>query len=242
MPATFTSFSPLYQQIKDLLMTSLQSGEWKPGDLIPSEMDLAARFQVSQGTVRKAIDSLAADNLLTRRQGKGTYVASHQEINKEYRFLRLVSDANAPLVLQNQFLSCKSVKALSWIARALKIQTGDSVIQIERIQLAQGKPIVLEEIWLLSSRFKGISLDELNRWPTSLYAFFESEFSTHMVRAEEKIKAIEADLHVSSRLGISQGTALLQVERLSFTYGNKPVELRLAKYHTSQQHYANLLS
>jgi GntR family transcriptional regulator len=116
------------------------------------------------------------------------------------------------------------------------------VIQIERIQLAQGKPIVLEEIWLLSSRFKGISLDQLNRWPASLYAFFESEFSTHMVRAEEKIKAIEADLHVSSRLGVSQGTALLQVERLSFTYGNKPVELRLAKYHTSQQHYANLLS
>jgi len=71
------AFSPLYQQIKTLLVRSLQAGEWKPGEAIPSEMDLAARFKVSQGTVRKAIDELAAENLLVRRQGKGTFVATH---------------------------------------------------------------------------------------------------------------------------------------------------------------------
>jgi len=71
------AFSPLYQQIKVLILQSLQSGEWKPGDVIPSEMDLAARFRVSQGTVRKAIDELAAENLVVRRQGKGTFVATH---------------------------------------------------------------------------------------------------------------------------------------------------------------------
>jgi len=64
------SFSPLYQQIKVLLMRSLQAGEWKPGEAIPSEMELAARFRVSQGTVRKAIDEMAAENLLLRRQGE----------------------------------------------------------------------------------------------------------------------------------------------------------------------------
>ena len=69
------SFSPLYQQIKALITQRLQSGEWKPGELIPSEVELAARFKVSQGTVRKAIDDLAASNLLVRRQGKGTFVA-----------------------------------------------------------------------------------------------------------------------------------------------------------------------
>jgi GntR family transcriptional regulator len=68
------AFSPLYQQIKSLILKSLQDGEWKPGDLIPSELELAARYRVSQGTVRKAIDELAADNLLVRRQGKGTFV------------------------------------------------------------------------------------------------------------------------------------------------------------------------
>lgn len=66
------TFSPLYQQIKGLITQSLQSGEWKPGEMIPSEVELANRFKVSQGTVRKAIDELAAENLAVRRQGKGT--------------------------------------------------------------------------------------------------------------------------------------------------------------------------
>ncbi|MDZ4125072.1 MAG: GntR family transcriptional regulator, partial [Hydrogenophaga sp.] len=86
------AFSPLYQQIKTLILRSLQAGEWKPGDMIPSEFDLAARFRVSQGTVRKAIDELATDNLLVRRQGKGTYVATHAEQHTQYRFLRLLPD------------------------------------------------------------------------------------------------------------------------------------------------------
>src|SRR6188472_1574403 len=69
LPAT-PAFSPLYQQIKGLILQSLQAGEWKPGEAIPSEMDLAARFRVSQGTVRKAIDELASEHILMRRQGK----------------------------------------------------------------------------------------------------------------------------------------------------------------------------
>src|ERR1700752_1364219 len=86
------AFSPLYQQIKGLILQSLQAGEWKPGEAIPSEMDLAARYRVSQGTVRKAIDEIAAENLVVRRQGKGTFVATHAEQHVQYRFLRLVPD------------------------------------------------------------------------------------------------------------------------------------------------------
>ena len=70
---------PLYLQIKALILRSLQAGEWRPGEAIPSEIELAARFGVCQGTVRKAIDELAADNLVVRRQGKGTFVATHAE-------------------------------------------------------------------------------------------------------------------------------------------------------------------
>ena len=72
------SFSPLYEQIKAMILASLQASEWLPGMAIPSEMELAARYAVSQGTVRKAIDELAAQNLLVRRQGKGTFVATPQ--------------------------------------------------------------------------------------------------------------------------------------------------------------------
>src|SRR3954464_8980664 len=87
------SFRPLYEQIKILLTQSLVAGEWKPGEAIPSEMELASRFNVSQGTVRKAIDELASEHILMRRQGKGTFVASHNEPSYRYRFLRVTTDA-----------------------------------------------------------------------------------------------------------------------------------------------------
>jgi GntR family transcriptional regulator len=89
-PATAPSFSPLYLQIKGLLEKSLEAREWRPGETIPSEIELASRYGVSQGTVRKAIDALAADNLVVRRQGKGTFVATHtEERSSLFRFLRI---------------------------------------------------------------------------------------------------------------------------------------------------------
>ena len=71
--ASSPTFSPLYRQIKSLLLQRLESGEWRPGEAIPSESELATRFNVSQGTVRKAIDEMAAENLLIRRQGQGHF-------------------------------------------------------------------------------------------------------------------------------------------------------------------------
>ena len=101
------AFSPLYQQIKALIMRGLQGGEWKPGEAIPSELELAARFKVSQGTVRKAIDELATENLLVRRQGKGTFVATHAEQSTQYRFLRLMPDDGGPGTRQRRLLECR---------------------------------------------------------------------------------------------------------------------------------------
>ncbi|HMX17596.1 MAG TPA: GntR family transcriptional regulator, partial [Rhodocyclaceae bacterium] len=84
------TFSPLYRQIKSLILQALEAGEWRPGEAIPSETELAGRFSVSQGTVRKAIDEMASENLLVRRQGKGTFVATHSDPRAFFRFLRLV--------------------------------------------------------------------------------------------------------------------------------------------------------
>ena len=129
------AFSPLYQQIKGLLLQSLQSGEWKPGESIPSEMDLAARFRVSQGTVRKAIDELASENLLVRRQGKGTFVATHAEQQVQYRFLKLMpdrGDAATEGPAERRIIDCRSSRASAEVARALGLRSGESVIQARR--------------------------------------------------------------------------------------------------------------
>jgi GntR family transcriptional regulator len=242
IPESIASFSPLYEQIKAMIMASLQASEWLPGDAIPSEMELAARYAVSQGTVRKAIDELAAQNLLIRRQGKGTFVATHQEEGFQYRFLRLEPDSGNKLHLKNQFLACENAKSDPYIAHLLKLKAGDSVIRIDRVQSSDGRPIVFEEIWLPEGRFKGLTLEALNAWLGPMYAFYESEYATHMVRAEEKIKAVLANAELAKHLQVSEGAALLSVERVAFTYGNKPVEIRRARYDTSNQHYDNKLN
>lgn len=236
------SFSPLYEQIKAMILASLQASEWLPGDAIPSEMELAARYAVSQGTVRKAIDELAAQNLLVRRQGKGTFVATHQEEDFQYRFLRLETDSGQKLHLRNQFLSCTHIQADVHKAQLLKLKAGDPVIRIERIQSSNGRPIVFEEIWLPEARFKGLTLEALNNWSGPVYAFYESQYATHMVRAEEKIKAVLTDENLAGHLHLPVGAALLSVERVAFTYGNRPVEIRRARYDTSEQHYDNKLN
>jgi GntR family transcriptional regulator len=236
------SFSPLYEQIKVMILASLQAAEWLPGAAIPSEMELAARYAVSQGTVRKAIDELAAQNLLVRRQGKGTFVATHQEDDWQYRFLRLAPDSGEKFHLTNQFLACLKTKASAYIANLLKLKAGDPIIHIDRVQSFAGKPIVFEEIWLPGGRFKGLDVDALNAWNGPVYAFYESHYATHMVRAEEKIKAVAANELLAGHLHLPIGAPLLSVERISFTYGNKPVEIRHARYDTSEQHYENKLN
>ena len=236
------SFSPLYEQIKAMILASLQASEWLPGDAIPSEMELAARYAVSQGTVRKAIDELAAQNLLVRRQGRGTFVATHQEEDWQYRFLRLETDSGEKLHLKNQFLACESIQSDARTAQLLKLKVGDPIIRIDRVQSSKGKPIVFEEIWLPEVRFKGLTLESLNAWAGPMYAFYEGQYATHMVRAEEKIKAVLANQALAQYLEVSVGLALLSVERVAFTYGNKPVEIRHARYNTSDQHYDNKLN
>ncbi|MCC2677334.1 MAG: GntR family transcriptional regulator, partial [Ramlibacter sp.] len=131
-PAT-PAFSPLYQQIKGLILQSLQAGEWKPGEAIPSEMELAARFRVSQGTVRKAIDELAAENLVVRRQGKGTFVSTHNEERAHFRFLRLVPDEGVPHHPDNKIIEVKRLRAPAEVARLLDLKAGDSVVFIKRL-------------------------------------------------------------------------------------------------------------
>lgn len=238
------AFSPLYQQIKGLILNSLRAGEWKPGEAIPSEMDLAARFRVSQGTVRKAIDELAAENLLLRRQGKGTFVATHAEQQVQFRFLMLVPDSGtrgSEGPAQRDIIECRRSRASADVARALALRTGDPVLQARRVLSFGGTPIILEDIWLPAAPFKGLTAERLANYQGPMYALFETEFNVRMVRAEEKIRAISAsDMH-EKLLKVKQGTPLLSVERIAYTYRDDPMELRRGCYRTDTHHYHNTL-
>ncbi len=239
------SFSPLYQQIKALILRSLQAGEWKPGEAIPSEMDLAARFRVSQGTVRKAIDELAAENLLVRRQGKGTFVATHSEQHVRYRFLKLVPDSggrDGDGSAERAILECRRARASAEVARALGLHTSDAVIQVRRVLSFAGEPTILEDLWLPGTAFKGLTAEQMADYQGPTYAMFEIEFGVRMVRAEEKLRAVAADAQQSELLNVPRGTPLLSVERIAYTYNDVPMELRRGLYRTDHRHYRNELS
>jgi GntR family transcriptional regulator len=236
------AFSPLYRQIKGLMTRSLQAGEWRPGEAIPSEVELAARFKVSQGTVRKAIDELATENLLVRRQGKGTFVSTHAEQKVQFRFLRLAGDAGEVETAQRRFIDCRRERAPAEVARALGLKAGDAALQVRRVLSFQGRPVVYDDLWLPGKLFKGLSAERLAAYKGPMYALFETEFGVHMVRAEEKIRAVAADAAAAEALAVEPGSPLLSVERLSFTYGDHPVELRRGLYRTDAHHYRNELN
>ncbi|MEJ8837015.1 GntR family transcriptional regulator [Ramlibacter sp. AN1133] len=243
-PGATPAFSPLYQQIKGLILQSLQAGEWKPGEAIPSEMELAARFRVSQGTVRKAIDELAAENLVVRRQGKGTFVSTHAEQHVRYRFLKLVPDSGAPedQPAERKVLECRRVRASAEVARALQLRTGDAVVQVRRTLSFSGRPTILEDIWLPGNTFKGLTAEQMAGHQGPTYALFELAFGVRMVRAEEKIRAVAADEQQAALLATRTGAPLLSVERLAYTYNDVPMELRRGLYRTDSHHYRNDLS
>ncbi len=240
------AFSPLYRQIKALLVRGLQAGDWLPGQAIPSEIELAARYRVSQGTVRKAIDEMAMENLLVRRQGKGTFVASHAEQATQYRFLRLMPDEGEAAALQRRLLDCRRMRAPSQVARLLDLKAGEAAVQVRRLLLTPDpvspRPVVLDDLWLPGTLFKGLTAERLAAWRGPLYRLFEAEFSVQTIRAEEKIRAVAAGPEEAALLELPPGAPLLSVERLTFTYGDRPVELRRGLYHTAAHHYRNELS
>jgi GntR family transcriptional regulator len=244
-PSPAPAFSPLYRQIKGLILQGLQQGEWKPGETIPSEFELAARFQVSQGTVRKAVDALAADNLLLRRQGRGTFVATHAEQQVEYRFLRLQPDRGTQSSegpAQRDVIECRRQRASADVARALGLRAGDAVLQARRVLRFAGVPTILEDLWLPAGPFKGLTAERLSGHRGSLYALFESEFDVRMVRAEEKLRAVLPGKAQAALLGVTPATPLLSVERIAHTYNDAPMELRRGLYRTDTHHYRNRLS
>lgn len=239
--ATTAHFKPLYEQIKALITESLIAGEWLPGASIPSEMELARRYGVSQGTVRKAIDVLAADNLLVRRQGKGTFVATHNADDIKLRFLRLASANGQKELLENTLLSCQRRPANAALAHTLEIKPQSSVIEIKRLLSFSGRPVIFDHVAISAAAFRGLNAERINAYTGSLYRMYEREYGVRMVRAAESLTAVAANGEIASALQVDAGYPLLRIERVAYTYGDKPMEWRLGLCVTDNHQYLNEL-
>jgi GntR family transcriptional regulator len=234
------AFRPLYLQIEQALVEELDAGRWHPGEAIPTELELAARYRVSQGTVRKAIDALAADNLLVRRQGKGTYVATHtEERSSMFRFLRIRRNDGRDEYPGSRLIDVRRGKASAEVARALEMKPGDPVFVLRRLLEYGGEPAVLDEIILPAVLFKGMTRAKVEAHRGSMYSLFETQFGVRIVKAQEKLRAVPADAATAALLRVEVGQPLLAVERVTRTYAERPVEWRRGLCTTRRHHYLN---
>lgn len=236
------AFQPLYRQIKLLITQSLVSGEWRPGEPIPSEIELANRYSVSQGTVRKAVSELADENLLIRFQGKGTFVASHAEEGSKFHFLRLTPDRGELKQLTAQLIEFRRERADAASARLLGLPTNGGVCLIRRVMLLSDRATVYEEVRLPARRFKGLTAAVIERHECMLYSMYEVGFGVRILHADERIRAVAAPREVAASLSLPAGAPVLLIERVAFTYAEEPAELRRSWCDTRDYHYRNRIT
>jgi GntR family transcriptional regulator len=227
-------FRPLYRQVRDLLVQRIADGVWQGGEVLPAEPEIAADLGVSQGTVRKALDEMAVENLLVRRQGRGTYVACHGEDRILFQFFKLVPDSRARAFPESQILDVDVGPADTRAAAVLGLRAGAHVVRIQRLRSLAGHVCIFETIRLPKALFPGIEKRDL---PNNLYELYRAEFGVTIVNATEKLKAVAAPRSVARHLGIEPGTPLLAIDRAAIAIDGRVVEWRMSLCLTEKAHY-----
>lgn len=236
------AFRPLFAQIKELIVERVRSGEWQAGDPLPSEHEFADYYNVSQGTVRKAIAEMATENLVERYRGKGTFVASHTDEREHSRFFHIVGNDGIKRLPGSQALSCQRGKATKENQEILGLENGKTVVIAERLRLIDDVPIILETITISDEMFPGFSEAWNGEIPNEFYPLYETKYGTRVVSAKERLSVITATNRVADLLGLSPGSPLLKIDRTAYTFGEQPVERRVSLCNTANFHYQSLLS
>jgi GntR family transcriptional regulator len=236
--ATF-SYRPLYIQVKDSLIRRLIDGAWQPGQIIPSEMELAREIGVSQGTIRKALDVMTAENLLVRRQGRGTYVAEPGESRILFQYFRIVPDSGEASFPDSSILRWSRERANGAERESLMLPKEAAVWRIARIRNLGGVPAIAETISLSATRFTGF--EAITSIPNNLYRLYSENWRITIARAREKLNAVAASRSDASALDCAEGTPLLRIVRVAFDLEGNPVELRVSRCLTNQTHYLSEL-
>lgn len=232
---------PLYMQVKEFLVAKISKGEWSPGDIIPSEMQLAKILDVSQGTVRKAITELVEKNVLTRRQGRGTFVANHDTRRALFHFFHITDNDGHKVLPDSAVLHCRRKKATRNEASKLQLASEAIIIKIERIRFLSDKPTILETICLPENLFNEFGKSNDCKLPNMLYELYEKQYGITIHSADEKLRAIAATEQDASLLKLKAETPLLEIERVALTLDKMPVEFRVSRCITLNHYYENRL-
>ncbi len=220
---------PRYHQLKEILRERIRSGEWKSGDLIPSERELSELYGISRMTARQAITDLVNEGVFYREQGKGTFVTSHKITQQLMRLTGFTEDISARGQRPStKVLSAEMLPADELTAERLRIPVGQLVFCLQRLRLADDEPLAIERSQL---NFKGCEkLLEEDLEQNSLYQLLESSYGIPLMEAEQELEAGLAGEEDSRLLKIALDSAVLYTRRTTFTDRNQPVEYARSVY------------
>jgi GntR family transcriptional regulator len=225
---------PLYLQVRDMLVERITSGQWKPGAGISNEVDLSRELGVSVGTVRKALDVMEQEHLITRRQGRGTFVNDQTSDDLATRFNRLCTSSGNGLSLDILKSELKSAKASDEEASRLRLRAGDPVLRIRRIQSKQSHRVMLEQISMPEARFPGLA----SKSNVSLrIVALAQQFGILLGGAQERVTVTRATTSIAEALGVDVDTPLLELDRVVFSIDGRPIEWRSAMCNLSDGDY-----
>ena len=232
----------LYHQVKRELIADIQSGKFQPGKALPNETELAQRFGVSIGTLRRAVDELVADHVLLRQQGRGTYVGQQDNDRFMYQFFRIEGRDGLREFPQIKLLSFDTVRANAEQSQILGLRSAARVFRIENLLSLQGRPVVHDRIFLSCALFPRLTRAQFEQRPGTIYELYQRAFGVTVVGADERARAEGADAASALLLQLSPGTPVLRVARVARTFDRKPAELRISIIDTRNHEFVSTAS
>ena len=232
---------PLYKQVRHALVDSLARGEWKPGEMIPTERQLAERYGVGIATIRAAIAELAAAKIVARRQGKGTFVCLQDERRSIYQFFHVVRNDGVKELPVSELLSLKKSKADAEAAHALNLPrkpSGLEVFKLRNVLKVGGRRVVVSDIVIPAALFPGLTEKLIRTGGVTLYAVYQTHFGINIIRTDEQLRAVRADATTARILSLTEGDPVLDVRRTAYTFNDVPVEVRCSRVETNNYYYS----
>jgi GntR family transcriptional regulator len=232
---------PLYRAAKRALLGAIESEQVGPGDALPSESELAEAFGVSVGTVRRAVDELAAEHVVVRRQGRGTYVAMHDAGRLMFQFFHVERGDGLRERPAVGLLGFDRSRADDDEALALQLRPGDGVIRVNNVLRLQARAVINDRLVLPAVLFRGLTEKRLRERPGTIYQLYQAEFGITVLRARERARAVGADRAAARVLGIAAGAPVIEVRRTALSFHDKPVEYRVSIIDTTRHDYVTTL-
>ena len=220
---------PRYYQLKEIMREKTDTGEWKPGDLIPSERELSEQYGISRMTARQAITELVNEGLFYREQGKGTFVSRHKITQQLIRLTGFTEDMRARGQRPGtRVLSASMLPADEVAAERLRIHPGQLIFNLQRLRLADAEPLAVE---ISQIYFMGCErLLEEDFENNSLYRVLEAKYGHMLVEAEQELEAGLATGEEAQLLNIAPGSSALYTRRTTYAERDQPIEYAHAVY------------